>query len=117
MLWFGRKPKDVDPYFDRADRLAALTSGDEPFTLVDVRSQEEWDAGTIPGAIHIPYLEIDARPPTDDKDELIIVFCHSGARSETARRMLLKKGYRRVHNFGGIIHWPGELTGDRGGTQ
>ena len=103
--------RNSDPYFDNAEKLAELLAGGSEYTLVDTRSIEEWNDGYIPSAVHIPYEEIGDRPPTADKDALIVVYCHSGVRSETAKQTLLADGYTSVYNFGGIIHWPGELVG------
>jgi rhodanese-related sulfurtransferase len=110
MFRFRRKAHD--PYFNNPQALEELLDGDEEFHLVDVRSPPEVREGRIPGAQHIPYLEIGDRPPTEDRSALIVLYCHSGGRSETARRTLRAKGYERVYNFGGIVHWPGKLVRD-----
>ena len=109
MFSFLRRSRD--PFFGNPDKLRELLDGDEPFYLVDVRSRQEYARGYIRSAEHIPYEEITERPPTDDRSALIVLYCHSGARSETARRALLDAGYERVHNFGGIVHWPDGLVG------
>ncbi len=103
--------KKSDPYFDNAAKLAELIDGGSDYFLVDTRAQNEWDEGYIPSAIHIPYEEIGERPPTTDHSALIVVYCHSGVRSETAKQTLLAAGYTNVHNFGGVVHWPGEFEG------
>lgn len=108
---FARR-KASDPYFNDAERLVALMESVDEFILVDTRERDEWDEGYLPGAIHIPYEQIGERPPTADKGALIIVYCHSGARSETAKRTLTTMGYTNVYNFGGVIHWPGEFQKD-----
>ena len=108
--FFRRKP--ADPYYRNPAKLRDLLDGDEEYHLVDVRTAEEYREGHIRGAVHIPYLEIGDRRPTADQSALIVVYCHSGGRSENAKRTLVEKGYQRVCNFGGIVHWPGELTGD-----
>lgn len=109
MISFFRRARD--PFFGDSDRLRGLLDGDEPFFLVDVRSRQEYARGHIRGAEHVPYEQIAERPPTDDRSALIVLYCHKGARSETARRALQDAGYERVHNFGGIIHWPDGLVG------
>jgi rhodanese-related sulfurtransferase len=101
------------PYRD-PEKLRALIDGPEPYHLVDVRSREEFEDGYIPTAVWIPCEQIVETPPTRDPDALIILYCYSGVRSETARKLLIQAGYRRVYNFGGIIHWPGELVTDGG---
>jgi rhodanese-related sulfurtransferase len=103
--------QNSDPYFDNAEKLAELMASGTEFVLVDTRTREEWDEGYLPGAIHIPYEEIGDRPPTTDKKAMIVVYCHSGVRSETAKQTLRDLGYEQVYNFGGIVHWPGDLVG------
>ena len=75
--------------------------------ILDTREQEEFDAGHIPGAILIPYTEIDnkAEEVIPDKDSLILVYCRSGRRSKIAAESLVKLGYTNVKEFGGIIDW------------
>ena len=80
--------------------------------ILDTREQEEFDAGHIPGAILIPYTEIDnkAEEVIPDKDSLILVYCRSGRRSKIAAESLVKLGYTNVKEFGGIIDWPYETV-------
>jgi len=108
MFPFRRKARD--PFYDNPARLNELLQSGSTFHLVDVRTADEYREGHIRGSVHIPYAEIDERPPTDDRSELIVVYCHSGGRSETARRKLVAMGYEQVYNFGGILHWNGELV-------
>lgn len=82
----------------------------EPFLLVDVRTQEEYRSGHIPGALNIPVDTIGAKPPTPQKDALIILYCRSGNRSGTAKRVLEQAGYTRVVNFGAVSRWPKKLV-------
>ena len=46
-----------------------------------------------------------------DKEQLILVYCRSGRRSKLAAEALVKLGYTNIREFGGIIHWPYEITG------
>ena len=107
---FGRFGRKRPGEYRTSEEIQALIDGDVPHCLVDVRTHDEYDQGHIPTATWIPYLDIGKTPPTEDKSALIIVYCYSGARSETARRTLMKMGYEHVYNFGGIIHWAGELV-------
>ena len=86
-----------------------MDSGEE-YILLDVREQEEFDAGHIPGAILIPYTEIDtkAEEMIPVKDVQILVYCRSGRRSKIASESLANLGYTNVKEFGGIIDWPYE---------
>jgi rhodanese-related sulfurtransferase len=82
----------------------------EPYILVDVRTVAEFDRGHIPTAINIPVTEISEKPPTPDRNALIIVYCASGMRSATATRRLQDLGFTHVVDFGGISRWKGHLV-------
>ena len=88
---------------------ARMDSGDEVLIL-DVRTQEEYDAGHIPGAILLPNETIGSEEPVllADKDAEILVYCRSGRRSAEAANKLVALGYTGVYDFGGIIDWPYE---------
>ena len=88
-----------------------MDSGEEHIIL-DTREQDEFDEGHIPGAILIPYTEIEnkAEEMLPDKDKLILVYCRSGRRSKIAAENIVKLGYTNVKEFGGIIDWPYEVV-------
>ena len=92
------------------DAKKIMTSGEEHIIL-DVREQDEYDNGHIPGAILIPYTEIEEKSEDmlPDKDVQILVYCRSGRRSKIAAESLAKLGYTNVKEFGGIIDWPYEI--------
>lgn len=81
-------------------------------TLLDVREQEEYDAGHIPGAILMPYTKAEALAPTllPDKGATVLVYCRSGRRSKIAAQTLADLGYTDVREFGRIIDWKYEIT-------
>ena len=83
----------------------------EDFIILDVREQDEYDSGHIPGSILIPYLEIEEKAieVLPDKDRQILVYCRSGRRSKIASQSLAKLGYTNIKEFGGIIDWPYEV--------
>jgi sulfur-carrier protein adenylyltransferase/sulfurtransferase len=77
-------------------------------TLIDVREQVEWDAGHIAGALFIPQGvlldQIEAAVP--NRDEEIVLYCRSGARSGRMTAVLQQAGYTNVVNMaGGILQW------------
>ncbi len=80
------------------------------YVILDVRTAEEFAVGHVPGAILIPYDEINAQAEEmlPDKDRLILVYCRSGRRSKIAAESLLALGYKNIKEFGGIIDWPYE---------
>ena len=85
---------------------------DDGHVIVDVRRQDEYDAGHIPGAICIPNESIGTEPPEElpDRNQVILIYCRSGNRSKQAAEKLGKMGYYRVYEFGGIIDWKGEIV-------
>ena len=84
----------------------------ENFVLLDVRTQEEYNAGYIAGAILLPYDEINAKATIvlPDKEKKIVLYCRSGRRSAIAKKSLLDLGYQKVVDFGGVKRWEGELV-------
>ncbi len=86
-----------------------MDSGD--CIILDVRTQEEYNEGHIPGAVLIPDYDIKTKAEQilTDKDALILVYCRSGRRSKNAARELAALGYTNVREFGGIIDWPYDI--------
>ena len=84
--------------------------------LLDVREPDEWQAGHIAGAQHIPLGELRDRIAEVPKDRAILAVCRSGKRSETAARGLRTLGYTVENLEGGVTAWgraglPLEATG------
>ncbi|MGA9174536.1 MAG: rhodanese-like domain-containing protein [Thermoactinomyces sp.] len=83
------------------------------YVLVDVRTDEEYEDGHIPGAIHIPHDEMEARfeELNPHKDEKILLICRSGRRSVIAANILHSKGFSQLFNLkGGMLEWTGPIT-------
>ncbi len=92
------------------DQARQIMDTAEDYILLDVRTQEEFNAQHIPGAVLLPYDEVlaNAEAELPEKDALILVYCRSGRRSALAAQDLVSLGYTRVYDFGGIIDWPYE---------
>ena len=105
--------------------MARLLDSDEPPALIDVREQNEWDEGHIPGAVHIPrgYLESRIEQAVPDRDQPVVIYCASGARSAFATKTLEELGFTDVVNYaGGYTDWkrngfPTELPRSLGAEQ
>ncbi|HEX2947931.1 MAG TPA: CoA-disulfide reductase [Clostridia bacterium] len=69
--------------------------------LIDVRSREEFELGTINGAVNIPLDEIRDRLDEISHDKDIHIFCQVGLRGYLAYRILIQKGYPSVRNLSG----------------
>jgi rhodanese-related sulfurtransferase len=76
--------------------------------IVDVRENDEWNAGHIAGAIHIPLGEIQNHLAdlSQYQNSPLIMQCRSGVRSAKAADILVKAGFTNVHNMsGGLNAW------------
>lgn len=86
--------------------------------VVDVREPDEWTAGHIDGAIHIPLNSLLAGASSSlDASLPTVVVCRSGARSELATLMLQTRGFEAANLTGGLDAWMREglpLTTDAG---
>ena len=77
--------------------------------LVDVREENEWVAGHIPGSILLPLSALDpaALPPLDGRQ--LVLSCRSGKRSLTAAALLQEAGLpAHAHLAGGFLDWSGQ---------
>ena len=93
-----------------AEEAKQIMDSEEGYIILDVRTQEEYEEGHIPGATQISHEEITekAEEVLTDKDQLILVYCRSGRRSKIAAEALVELGYTNIKEFGGIIDWPYE---------
>ena len=79
--------------------------------ILDVREQDEYDSGHIPGAVLLPVGTIDkdtAAEVIPETDSTVLVYCRSGNRGKTASSALADLGYTNIYEFGGINTWPYE---------
>ena len=72
--------------------------------IIDVRTEAEYKAGHLEGAVLIPYDQIEQRisATVQDLNARIYVYCRSGRRSGIAKGVLNKLGYRDVINLGSV---------------
>ena len=71
-------------------------------TVVDVRTEAEWDTGHLEGALHIEWQDILNISSDIQKDEEIFLYCRSGNRSGKATKILIDAGYLNAKNAGSI---------------
>lgn len=83
--------------------FASLKESGEPHTLIDVREENEWNAGRAVSAIHIGkgIIERDIETRIPDTDTLLILYCGGGFRSALAADAIQKMGYRNVRSLAG----------------
>ncbi|MBS1886564.1 MAG: rhodanese-like domain-containing protein [Actinobacteria bacterium] len=94
-------PREVS----RAEAREMLDAGAQ---LVDVRADHEWEAGHLPGAIHIALPELPARAGELDKDRAVIFYCRGGNRSSMATTALAEAGYDTAKLREGAVGWEEE---------
>jgi rhodanese-related sulfurtransferase len=73
--------------------------------LLDVREQDEWDAGHIEGAQHIPLGELGARLAEVPREQVVVTVCRSGSRSDRAAKGLRLSGFEAENLDGGVTAW------------
>jgi rhodanese-related sulfurtransferase len=89
------------------DMVAQVPAAEVPVgaLLLDVREHEEWDAGHVPDALHIPLGELGARYTEVARDQPLFVICRSGNRSDHAARALADAGWDARNVAGGMQAW------------
>lgn len=95
-------------YLISADQAKSMMTSDT-VVILDVRTQEEYDASHIVNAKLLPHdgiTEETAAQVAPDKDEPVLVYCRTGGRSAFACASLASLGYTQVYDFGGIEDWP-----------
>lgn len=73
--------------------------------LLDVREDDEWAAGHVPGARHIPLGQLGARAAEVPEGEDVYVICRSGVRSGRAAEALAGAGWQAINVAGGMQSW------------
>jgi rhodanese-related sulfurtransferase len=101
IMFFG-SIKEIEP----AELARRLDGKGDGLRIIDVRSMNEIQAGTIPGAEPLPLHLLPVRLNEFKRDETLVFICRSGARSAQACAFLQQQGFDNVINLrGGIISW------------
>ena len=112
LLLTGCGGDSVDSSYNQITQEAAKEMMDtQEVIILDVREQDEYDSGHIPGAVLLPVGSIDETTAAEvipEKDSTVLVYCRSGNRSKTASSALADLGYTNIYEFGGINTWPYE---------
>ncbi len=101
--------RQIKSKIDEVDPAAVREQVGNGAVIVDVREPEEWSAGHIPGAVHVPksYLESRIEGAVPDRSGHVVLYCASGNRSAWAARTLIEDlGYEHVESMtGGFTLW------------
>jgi rhodanese-related sulfurtransferase len=74
--------------------------------ILDIRTTKEYEAGHIPGAVHVPLSDIGDKVKKLKKDKELMVYCNNGSRSIWAIKRLMGMGYKNLYNLkGGFDAW------------
>jgi rhodanese-related sulfurtransferase len=96
-------PDDSEMPEINPDEAIELVAGGA--VLIDVREQDEWDAGHAPTAQLLPLSSIKDRLDELPTDRQLLIICHSGGRSARVTDFLLVEGYDAVNVLGGMTAW------------
>jgi rhodanese-related sulfurtransferase len=73
--------------------------------ILDVREDEEWAAGRIDGAVHIPLGQLERRVDELDRDRPVVTVCRGGGRAAQAAELLCSAGLSAEVMDGGMMKW------------
>ncbi|MBZ5609112.1 MAG: sulfurtransferase [Acidobacteriia bacterium] len=87
----------------KVDQLKSAQASGEKLTLIDVREDNEWEAGHAAGAMHLSrgLIEFSIESKVPEKNTKIVLYCGSGARSALAADSIMKMGYTNVVSLAG----------------
>ena len=111
LLLTGCGGTSADGYQQISQEEAKEMMDTQEVILLDVREQDEYDSGHIPGAVLLPVGTIDETTAAEvipEMDSTVLVYCRSGNHSKTASAALAGLGYTAIYEFGGINTWPYE---------
>jgi hydroxyacylglutathione hydrolase len=103
---FWAMPQGSYPVPELSPTAAAAWMREAHPAIIDVREPEEYAAGHLPGAVHIPQCELADRLAEVPRDREVLMVCRSGARSLRSAQFLKQMGYEHVTNLqGGTLGW------------
>jgi rhodanese-related sulfurtransferase len=88
----------------------------DQYVWVDVRTDEEYQAGHIPNTLHIPHDQMESRymELISYQQRKILLVCRSGGRSVIAAHVLSQQGFIKLYNLkGGMLEWTGPVHTQR----
>ena len=94
---------------DQEISVAQLNQEPSQWTILDVRTDEEYQASHLSSAVHIPLHELAFRMNELDSSKPIAVICRSGARSMQATHLLCQSDFKAVNVQGGMKAWAAQI--------
>jgi rhodanese-related sulfurtransferase len=99
---------EAEPTVKEVSRDEARQMIEAGAQLVDVRADHEWEAGHLPGAVHIALPELAQRAGEIDRDRPVIFYCRGDNRSDMATAALAEAGYDAAKLAEGATGWEEE---------
>jgi rhodanese-related sulfurtransferase len=100
------QPPEKAQYIDTSVQQAKEMIDKGDVFILDVRTQEEYNAGHIRNSTLIPVQDLSKRLNEVPRDRDILVYCRTGGRSTAASEILANNGFARIYNMkGGITDW------------
>jgi len=103
-------PGVVQVSADEAEDLVATRAGDPGFTILDVRTPEEFATGHLEGAVNIDFSDpgFSEAIAALDRDVPYVLYCRTGNRSAEAAALMRELSFAEVYEIsGGIVEWVG----------
>lgn len=79
--------------------------GDRGHLIIDLRTRQSYNMWHIPGALNIPFEELNQKENVFDRSKTLVFYCERGNLSMIAANKLSAKGYRTVSLVGGITEY------------
>lgn len=98
-----RKNRNTEEYNIDYQNIKTILKNDKEAILIDVRSPQEYKEWHINGSINIPLYDLEKNNSqiTNNKNNVIIVYCQTGKRSKKAVEILKKVGYTKLYEIDG----------------
>lgn len=104
------EPVEGIPQMSKQELKKLLERLPEGTQVIDIREEEEYEAGHIPGIPLLPMSQLAERLHELTPDQEYVFICRSGKRSQRVSEFLKEQGFARVNNFyGGMLTWDGPV--------
>lgn len=84
-----------------AEKLNSLMQSGEPYTLIDARTQAQFEKDHISTAQNIPHAELRSAAENLDKETVTVTYCNKGVTGNAAQNILINKGFKKIYNLSG----------------